>query len=186
LEPARASNLISISTSPCLLFSVQRVSPNRHSSCPKTDVSRPRHAPHLCAAKDPLAARTPPAVAGQSAPRSARTAPYQPCLVCTHRLRYAYTNLISTTQRHSWLVSLKPTNRPGAGRDTAKHLCRQFGADRYARPWLLPLSECLAWALHLTGHAATAVHNAEYAAGQMQAKMPKLSPAIACLIFGTV
>ena len=80
-------------------------------------------------------------------------------LVCTHCLRYAYTNLISTTQRHSSSASLKPTDQPGAGRDTAKHLCRQFGANRSARPWLLPLSVCSACALHLTGHAATAMHN---------------------------
>jgi hypothetical protein len=139
---------------------VQCVSPGRHSSChPKTtDGCRPRHAPYLCAAKDPLAARMPTAVSGQPAPCSTRTAPYQPCLVCTHCLRYAYTNLISTTRRRSSPVSLRPTDQLGAGRDTAKHLCRQFGADRLARPpWLLPLSECLACALHLTGHAATAM-----------------------------
>jgi hypothetical protein len=100
LEPARASNLVNISTSLCLLFSVQCVSPNRHSpssSYPKTDGSCPRHTPHQCAAKDPLAAHTPTAIAGQLVPCSACSTPYQPHLMCTHCLCYAYTNLISTT-----------------------------------------------------------------------------------------
>lgn len=79
----------------------------------RKDGCRPRHTPHLFAAKDPLAAHTPAAVSGQPTPRSARTAPYQPCLVCTHCLRYAYTNLISTTQRHcqSNLLAREPTDQ---------------------------------------------------------------------------